>query len=135
MDDIINEDQFWENVYFELKKYGHRRVDPGKRIYHDNKDMARQRPTDVDELMFNRTWAITLAVENELWNWDIWKKRMEFVVAKLQPGLDDKDFATSLCLGVLHDECQRAPCAAHCRQLRWVPQTSPQSKRLTPKHH
>ena len=35
MDDIINEDQFWENVYFELKKYGHRRVDPGMRIYHD----------------------------------------------------------------------------------------------------
>ena len=33
--------------------------------------MAGQTPSTDDELMRHRPWAITLAVENELWSWDM----------------------------------------------------------------
>ena len=46
------------------------RTEPGAHVCHDNKDIAGQTPPDVDEPMRNRTWAMTLAIENELWNWD-----------------------------------------------------------------
>ena len=85
IDDIINENRFWESVYFEMKKNGfEHRATPDARICYHSKDMAGQKPPDVDELMHNRTcWAITLAIINKLWNWGRRKKRMEFVGAKL----------------------------------------------------
>ena len=71
IDDIINEDRLWESVYFELRTNGHEhRGQPGNRICYDGGRVVGQRPPTADELMHHRAWAITLAIGNELWNWD-----------------------------------------------------------------
>ena len=80
IDDIINEDRFWENVYYELQKHDlYQRTVPGSRIFFDKPEMAGHKLRSVDELMENRTWAIAPAIENELWNWGRRKKRVEFL--------------------------------------------------------
>ena len=66
VNDIINEKKCWESVYFEFQKHSlHQyRAEPGARVCYDSKDMAEQTLPDVDELMRNRTSAMTLAASH-----------------------------------------------------------------------
>ena len=88
IDDLIQEEHFWRSVHLELVKQGHEhRNTPGNRLLYAEEDMAKQEPPTPDEMLYLRAHAITLVIENELYNWGSHKgkKHMEFVGAKFKP--------------------------------------------------
>ena len=55
--------------------------------------MADSQPPDLGEIMCNRTWAVALIIDNELWNWGRNNKRMDFTGARVRIDLGEAGFA------------------------------------------
>ena len=69
IDELVQDEDFWKDVYRELIKHGHeRRKRATYRICYDKESVGGGQFPELDELMYNRTWLIALIIDNELWH-------------------------------------------------------------------
>ena len=96
VDELVQDEDFWKDVYRELIKHGHeRRKHATYRICYDKESIGGGQFPELDELMYNRTWLIALIIDNELWRWGRNKKTMEFTGARLHPDITKSNFAAT----------------------------------------